>query len=142
MNKREERAAFLENKLESQENDKRELEQKVAMLIEKLRQMQELVKSLESNREELIGELKKGHDSAHFSGSTVNNQLKEISCLKAKVHDIESELHDSREALRMINNERDEMQNLLDEKTEELVAVKTNHDNLYQSMAETRTRGV
>lgn len=142
VDQRDQRIKYLEESLSQSDRDKRELEEKVELLVEKLRQMQDLVKSIERNRDELVGELQKGHDSNHTHNDSLRKLQNEITGYKKRLLELEEDLCATRESLEMISHERDEMQFELDEKTEQLVAVQKNYDEIYRQYAENKTTGV
>lgn len=71
--------------------------------------MQELVRSLENNKDELVGELKKGHDHSSTHQDTIQQLQSGIQSAKMRGQQLEEQLHSSQQSLKMINSERDEM---------------------------------
>lgn len=139
---REERIKGLEERIIGDEDQTKSLNETIGIQTEKLRQMQALIINLENSNEELVGRLKTQHENGLTSDHSLKALQDQTNSHKTNIANLEADLKIARDALININQERDEMQLKLDEKTQILESIKQKYELVFNELAQFKTLGV
>ena len=120
----------------------KDLSQTIEIQSEKLRQFQALVQNLEHSKDELVSRLKSHQEVGLSSDGALRALKQQEGMYKNTISELERDLSIARDALIQINQERDEMQLGLDEKTSQLESLMKKYEQVFNELAQYKTLGV
>ena len=99
-----------------------------------------LVVQLEKNKDKLIFELQSSNEKVESTEREKKKLYQNLKATKERLINSEQELAELKDGLIKVTVDRDKMQSKLDDRDEELVALKEKYEEVYQLYSETKLK--
>ena len=119
LSKAEKRALALEDELSQTKHELHREKSKIDQLTDDIKQLKTLCESLEKTRQELVNRLQNKNSEKNLEENEKTKLLDQINDLKKKLQTVEGDMKESKTSLVELDHERDQLQQLVDEKTED-----------------------
>ena len=125
-----------EKEIDLEKLSRSHLEGRLKDNLHKVSQLQAMIQNLESSKEELISKIKHEYSRGLDGESSFQKVAEELRTTKQQLMEISEKLTNTNEAITMVEQERDDMQFLLDDKTEQLEAIKMKYKDVTEELYE------
>lgn len=125
-----------EKELDHEKLARSHVEGRLKESLSKVSQLQSMIQTLETSKEELISKIKDQYSKTMDGENSFQRVAEELRFLKQQNMEMEDQISRSKEAITMVEQERDDMQFMLDDKTEQLEALKTKYKDASEQLLE------
>jgi len=131
-----------EREIDEEKQTKRSTDLKLSEAAQRINQLQQMVQTLENSKEELMAKLKSEFSRGLDGESSFQRVAEDLRNCKQQLTQMNAELSNAKESLVLISQERDDMQFMLDEKTEQLELLKKNYKEVSEQLSEIKGKAI